>query len=118
MGAGARYLLALVAVVVFAGGAGLGSWYLTGQALGPVATTTTDPSQGVRKLASCVTQKMANGPFDPCKLAVGSCMIDLDATKTLDLKEVNCSNPNRYRIDPRIAAAMRAVPGVVEVELV
>ena len=32
--------------------------------------------------------------------------------------EVEIALPERYRIDQRIAAAMRAVPGVVEVELV
>ena len=32
--------------------------------------------------------------------------------------EVEIELPNRYRISPQIASAMRAVPGVVEVELV
>ncbi len=32
--------------------------------------------------------------------------------------EIEVELPDRYRVDPRIAAAMRAVPGVVEVELV
>jgi DNA polymerase-3 subunit alpha len=32
--------------------------------------------------------------------------------------EVEIELKERYRIDPRVAAAMRAVPGVVEVELV
>ena len=32
--------------------------------------------------------------------------------------EVEVELPERYRIDPRVASAMRAVPGVVEVELV
>jgi DNA polymerase-3 subunit alpha len=33
-------------------------------------------------------------------------------------REVEVALQGRYRIDPRIASAMRAVPGVVEVELV
>jgi DNA polymerase-3 subunit alpha len=32
--------------------------------------------------------------------------------------EVEIELPSRYRVDPRIAAALRAVPGVVDVELV
>jgi DNA polymerase-3 subunit alpha len=32
--------------------------------------------------------------------------------------EVEIELPNRYRVSPQIASAMRAVPGVVEVELV
>ena len=32
--------------------------------------------------------------------------------------EVEIELPNRYRISPQIASAMRAVPGVVEVDLV
>ncbi|TIV99777.1 MAG: hypothetical protein E5V85_06455, partial [Mesorhizobium sp.] len=32
--------------------------------------------------------------------------------------EVEIELPNRYRISPQVASAMRAVPGVVEVELV
>jgi DNA polymerase-3 subunit alpha len=32
--------------------------------------------------------------------------------------EVEIELPNRYRISPRVASAMRAVPDVVEVELV
>ncbi|TIN44592.1 MAG: hypothetical protein E5Y30_45820, partial [Mesorhizobium sp.] len=32
--------------------------------------------------------------------------------------EIEIELPNRYRISPQIASAMRAVPGVVEVELV
>jgi DNA polymerase-3 subunit alpha len=32
--------------------------------------------------------------------------------------EVEIELPNRYRLSPQIAAAIRAVPGVVEVELV
>jgi DNA polymerase-3 subunit alpha len=32
--------------------------------------------------------------------------------------EVEIELPDRYRISPQIASAMRAVPGVVEVELV
>ena len=32
--------------------------------------------------------------------------------------EVEIGLPDRYRISPQIASAMRAVPGVVEVELV
>jgi DNA polymerase-3 subunit alpha len=32
--------------------------------------------------------------------------------------EVEIELPNRYRISPQIASAMRAVPGVVEVEVV
>ena len=34
------------------------------------------------------------------------------------LGEVEVGLPERYRISPQIAAAMRAVPGVVDVELV
>ncbi|MEP6565296.1 MAG: hypothetical protein ABJB10_09155 [Mesorhizobium sp.] len=33
-------------------------------------------------------------------------------------REVEIELPSRYRISPQIASAMRAVPGVVEVELV
>ena len=32
--------------------------------------------------------------------------------------EIEIGLPDRYRLSPQIAAAMRAVPGVVEVELV
>jgi DNA polymerase III subunit alpha len=32
--------------------------------------------------------------------------------------EIEVDLPERYRIDPKVASAMRAVPGVVEVELV
>ncbi|RVA85568.1 hypothetical protein EN910_32960, partial [Mesorhizobium sp. M7A.F.Ca.CA.004.01.1.1] len=32
--------------------------------------------------------------------------------------EIEIELPNRYRISPQIASALRAVPGVVEVELV
>jgi DNA polymerase-3 subunit alpha len=32
--------------------------------------------------------------------------------------EVEIELPNRYRISPQVASAMRAVPGVIEVELV
>ena len=32
--------------------------------------------------------------------------------------EVEIELPSRYRISPQVASAMRAVPGVVEVELV
>jgi DNA polymerase-3 subunit alpha len=32
--------------------------------------------------------------------------------------EVEVALPHRYRIDPRIASAINAVPGVIEVELV
>lgn len=32
--------------------------------------------------------------------------------------EVEISLADKYRFDPRVAAAMRAIPGVVEVELV
>ncbi|MCK9553723.1 OB-fold nucleic acid binding domain-containing protein, partial [Aquamicrobium sp.] len=32
--------------------------------------------------------------------------------------EIEVALPNRYRIDPRIASAIGAVPGVIEVELV
>ena len=32
--------------------------------------------------------------------------------------EVEIALPDRYQVSPRVASAMRAVPGVVEVELV
>ena len=48
----------------------------------------------------------------------GEGQVSFVVVKEGGLGEIEIELPNRYRIDTRIAAAMRAVPGVVEVELV
>ncbi|MEQ9247267.1 MAG: hypothetical protein RLO21_14875, partial [Nitratireductor sp.] len=48
----------------------------------------------------------------------GDAEVSLVVIKEGGQGEIEVGLPNRYRISPQIAAAMRAVPGVVEVELV
>ncbi|SEB38049.1 DNA polymerase III, alpha subunit [Nitratireductor aquibiodomus] len=48
----------------------------------------------------------------------GDAQVSLVVIKEGGQGEIEVGLPNRYRISPQIAAAMRAVPGVVEVELV
>ncbi|WP_292896028.1 MULTISPECIES: DNA polymerase III subunit alpha [unclassified Nitratireductor] len=48
----------------------------------------------------------------------GDAQVSLVVIKDGGQGEIEVGLPNRYRISPQIAAAMRAVPGVVEVELV
>jgi DNA polymerase-3 subunit alpha len=48
----------------------------------------------------------------------GEGQVSLVLIKEAGLGEVEIELPNRYRISPQVASAMRAVPGVVEVELV
>jgi DNA polymerase-3 subunit alpha len=48
----------------------------------------------------------------------GEGQVSIIVLKDANQGEVEIELPNRYRISPQIASAMRAVPGVVEVELV
>jgi DNA polymerase-3 subunit alpha len=48
----------------------------------------------------------------------GDGQVSLIVIKDGNAGEVEIELPNRYRISPQVASAMRAVPGVVEVELV
>ncbi|MHA6642079.1 DNA polymerase III subunit alpha [Mesorhizobium sp. A623] len=50
--------------------------------------------------------------------AKGEGQVSIIVLKDANQGEVEIELPNRYRISPQIASAMRAVPGVVEVELV
>jgi DNA polymerase-3 subunit alpha len=50
--------------------------------------------------------------------AKGEGQVSLVVIKEDGAGEVEVELPNRYRISPQIASAMRAVSGVVEVELV
>ncbi len=49
---------------------------------------------------------------------MGESQVSIIVIKEEAQGEVEIELPNRYRISPQIASAMRAVPGVVEVELV
>jgi DNA polymerase-3 subunit alpha len=44
--------------------------------------------------------------------------VSLIVIKEEGQREVEIELPHRYRVSPQIASAMKAIPGVVEVELV
>ncbi|MGE3306178.1 MAG: DNA polymerase III subunit alpha [Rhizobiaceae bacterium] len=48
----------------------------------------------------------------------GEGQVSIVVLKDASQGEIEIDLPDRYRIDPKVASAMRAVPGVVEVELV
>jgi DNA polymerase III subunit alpha len=50
--------------------------------------------------------------------AKGEGQVSLVVIKEGGAGEIEVQLPDRYRISPQVASAMRAVPGVVEVELV
>jgi DNA polymerase-3 subunit alpha len=48
----------------------------------------------------------------------GDGQVSLIVIKEEGQREVEIELPHRYRVSPQIASAMKAIPGVVEVELV
>ncbi|MBX3577873.1 MAG: DNA polymerase III subunit alpha [Rhizobiaceae bacterium] len=82
--------------------------------------------QSLDDMASQVQKQLRIFLRDPAPLSSltarlgqkGDGQVSIVVVKEAGLGEVEIALPDRYRIDPRIASAMRAVPGVVEVELV
>jgi DNA polymerase-3 subunit alpha len=75
-------------------------------------------SQVQKALRIYVRDAAPLGPLAAQLSVKGEGQVSLVLIKEGGAGEVEVELPNRYRISPQIASAMRAVPGVVEVELV
>ena len=75
-------------------------------------------SASVFKGMTIATVKRPDGTLANQLSVKGEGQVSFVLIKDAGQGEVEIELPNRYRISPQVASAMRAVPGVVEVELV